>query len=176
LQTFIEPKALVINPGFENQRRRTLAKLSDGMIDAPLVNIIRGFNNLPFCFTLQCCYGHFQYNGHWDPHNLDPLPESAQISRVEYRIAYVACVLDNGREGRELLDKLAEITSIDPDNIQFCSARWFWRRQVNSYSLQVEPDRFKHEDKVIFDYKEALYIEKLRDEFFRKLEELLRNQ
>jgi len=32
--------------------------------------------------------------------------------------------------------------------------------------LQVEPDRFKFEDKVILDYKEALKIEKTRNKFF----------
>ena len=176
METFIEPKELVINPGFEKQRRRILAELSDDMIDEPIVNIIRGLNNLPFCFTLQCCYGHFVYDGHWDPHNLDPLPESEQISRVEYRIAYIAYCIDNCEAGRDLLYHLASITAVDPDNIQFCSARWFWRRQPNSYALQVEPDRFKHKDRAILDYKEALYIENLKGEFFRKLDELLRNQ
>jgi len=176
LQTFIEPKEPVINPGFEKQRRRTLAELSDGMIDEPIINIIRGLNNLPYCFTLQCCYGHFMYDGRWDPHNLDPLPESEQICRVEYRIAYIAYCIDNTEAGKDLLHHLASITTIDPENIQFCSARWFWRRQPNSYALQVEPDRFKNKDKAILDYKEALYIENLRGEFFRKLEKLLRIQ
>ena len=173
MQTFSKPNKLVSNPGFEKQKRKTLAELSDGMIDAPIVNIIRGFNNLPYCFTLQCCYGHFVYDGHWDSHNLDPLPESEQIYRVEYRIAYIAYCIDNSEAGRALLDKLQKIPRMDPENIQFCSARWFWRRQVNSYALQVEPDRFKHEDKAILNYEEALYIEKLRGEFFHKLEELL---
>ena len=176
MQTIIKPKELESNPSFVKQKRNTLAELTDGMIDKPIVDVVRGFNNLPYCFTLQCCYGHYVYNGHWDPHNLDPLPESDQISRVEYRIAYIAYCIDNSDEGRELFEKLQTITTIDPEYIQFCSARWFWRRQVNSYALQVEPDRFKHKDKVILDYKEALYIENLRGEFFRKFEELLRNQ
>jgi hypothetical protein len=173
LETIIEPRKLENNPGFEEQKLKTLDELCDGMIDEPIVNIIRGFNNLPYCFTLQCCYRHFVYDGHWDPHNLDPLLESEQINRVEYRIAYVAYCIDNTEAGRGLLDKLQKITAIDPDNIQFCSARWFWRRQVNSYALQVEPDRFKHKDKIILDYQEALYIENLRGEFFCQLEELL---
>jgi hypothetical protein len=71
---------------------------------------------------------------------------------------------------------LQKITAVDPENIQFCSARWFWGRQVNSYALQVEPDRFKHQDKAVLDYKEALYIENLRNEFFLKLERLLQDQ
>jgi hypothetical protein len=173
LETFIEPGKLESNPGFPKQKQKALAELTDGMIDEPIVNIIRGFNNLSCCFTLQCCYGHFVYDGHWDPHNLDPIPESDKISRVEYRIAYIAYCIDNSEAGRKLLEKLQTITSIDPENIQYCSTRWFLRRQVNSYVLQVEPDRFKHKDKAILDYKEALYIENLRGEFFRKLEELL---
>ena len=173
METFIYPRKLESNPGFEKQRQRTLAELSDGMIDEPIVGIIKNFNNLPYCFTLQCCYGHFICDGHWDPHNLDPLPESEQISRVEYRIAYIAFCIDNSEEGRDLLDHLESITTIDPENIQFCSARWFWRRQVNSYALQVEPDRFKHKDKAILDLKEALYIENLRNGFFNELEKLL---
>jgi hypothetical protein len=58
----------------------------------------------------------------------------------------------------------------------FCCAEWFWKRQVNSYALQVEPDRFKFEDKAILDYKEALRIEKIRNEFFVRLKELLQKQ
>jgi hypothetical protein len=173
LETFIEPGKLENNPGFEKQKLKTLDELSDGMIDEPIVSIIRGLNHLPYCFTLQCCYGHFMYYGHWDPHNLDPIPESEQISRVEYRIAYIAFCIDNCESGRGLLDKLQKITATNPDNIQFCSASWFWRRQVNSYALQVEPDRFKHKDKAILDYNEALHIEKLRYKFFEELEELL---
>jgi hypothetical protein len=75
-----------------------------------------------------------------------------------------------------LLDALKGIADIDPENIQFCCAEWFWERQLNSYVLQVEPDRFKFEDKVILDYQEALKIEKVRNEFFVQLQELLQNQ
>ena len=173
METFIEPRKLEKNPGFQKQKRRALAGLSDDMIDEPIVNIIKGLNNLPCCFTLQCCYGHFLYDGNWDPHNLDPLPESGQISRVEYRIAYVGYCIENNEEGRVLFEKSREIGSIDPDNIQFCSARWFWKRQVNSYALQVEPDRFKHKDRAILNFKEALYIEGVRNKFFNELEKLV---
>ena len=75
-----------------------------------------------------------------------------------------------------MAEALQEITAIDPENIQFCSAEWFWERQINSYALQVEPDRFKHKDKAIIEYKESLYIEKIRNEFFLRLDELLKNE
>ena len=92
------------------------------------------------------------------------------------RIAYFAFCIDNSESGRMLFDDLKEITAIDPENIQFCCAEWFWKRQVNSYALQVEPDRFKHKDKAILDYKEALKIENIRNEFFVHLNELLQKQ
>jgi hypothetical protein len=173
METFVEPRDLVSNPGFADQKQAALSGLKDGMIDEPIVGIIRGFNDLPFCYTLQCCYGHFVYEGQRDPHNLDPLPKSGRISRIEYRIAYLACCIDNSEAGRDLFQKLQNITRLDPENIQFCSARWFWKRQVNSYALQVEPDRFKHKDRAILGHPEALYIERLRTAFFRNLEGLL---
>jgi hypothetical protein len=78
--------------------------------------------------------------------------------------------------GRGLFAALKEITAIDPENVQFCYAEWFWKRQVNSYALQVKPDRFKHQDTAIIDFKEALHIEKIRNEFFIRLYKLLENK
>lgn len=84
---------------------------------------------------------------------------------MEYRIAYIAFCIENSDLGKLLFDTLKRIADIEPENIQFCCAEWFWKRQINSYELQVEPDRFKFEDKVILDYREALKIEEVRDEF-----------
>jgi hypothetical protein len=176
LETFTEPKALVENPHYQDQRQKSLASLHDGMIDKPIIELITAFNKLPYCFTLQCCYGHFIYSGQNDPHNLEPLPLTDTIARVEYRIAYIALCIENSDLGRMLFDALKGIADIDPENIQFCCAEWFWERQVNSYALQVEPDRFKFEDKAILDYQEALKIEKIRNEFFVQLKELLQKQ
>jgi hypothetical protein len=176
LETFTEPKKLVANPHYQDQRQKSLAALTNDMIDAPIIELINNFNKMPYCFTLQCCYGHFLYNSQKDPNNLDPLPITNTIDRVEYRIAYIVFCIDNSFLGRKLLEALKEITSIDPGNIQFCCAEWFWKRQDNSYALQVEPDRFKHEDKAILDYKEALNIENIRNKFFIQLKELLRKQ
>ena len=172
METFIEPKVLVENPDYLKQRQKSLSELRDDMIDTPIIEIINSFNKLLYCFTLQCCYGHFLYNGQKDPKNLDPLPITKTISKVEYRIAYVAFCIENSELGKELMDALKKITVLDPKNIQFCCAEWFWERQVNSYALQVEPDRYKFEDKTILDYKEALNIEKIRNEFFVQLWEL----
>jgi len=60
-------------------------------------------------------------------------------------------------------------------NTQFFCADWFWKRQPNSYAVQVEPDRFKYKDKAILSYKEALHIERVRNVFFSRLNQLLEN-
>jgi hypothetical protein len=175
LETYTELKDLADNPHYQAQKRKILSDLDDGMIDTTIVDLINGFNKLPYCFTLQSCYGHFVYNGQKDTHNLDPLPAKEIIAQVEYRIAYIAFCIENSASGRGLFEKLKEITAIDPENVQFCCAEWFWKKQINSYALQVEPDRFKHKDTAIIDFKEALHIEKIRNTFFIRLYELLEN-
>jgi hypothetical protein len=173
METFTELKAFEEDPLYQAQRQRILGDLTDDMIDLPIVDLINGFNRLPYCFTLQSCYGHFVYSGQDDPHNLDPLPRKDTIAKVEYRIAYIAFCIENSLFGRGLFESLKEITAVDPDNIQCCCAEWFWKQQVNSYALQVEPDRFKREDTAILDYQEALHIEAIRNKFFTRLYELL---
>jgi hypothetical protein len=175
LETFTEPKELAENPHYQVQRQKTLHALTDEMIDMPIINLVNEFNRLPFCFTLQSCYGHFVYNGQKNSRNLEPLPVRDTIGEVEYRIAYIAFCIENSLLGRELFEALKKIPAIDPKNVQFCCAEWFWQRHVNSYALQVEPDRFKHKDTAVVDFKEALYIEKIRNEFFIRLYGLLEN-
>jgi hypothetical protein len=173
VETFAKPKAFVENQQFRDQRQKMLAGLGDDMLDAPIIDLINGFNQLPYCFTLQCCYGHFVHDGQKDPYNLEPLPITDTIRSVQYRIAYVAFCIENNAPGRMFREALSDIRLVDPDNIQFCSAEWFWERQVNSYALQVQPDRFKDKDQSTLDYKEALLIEKVRNAFFIQLQELL---
>ena len=173
METFIAPKKLVENSHYQEQRQKSLAGLAGVVIDAPIIDHINCFNKLSFCFSLQSCYGHFLYNGQQNPQNVDPLPITNSIARVEYRIAYIAFCIDNSDKGRRLLDTLKTIVAIDYENIQLCCAEWFWKRQVNSYALQIQPDRFKHNDRAMLDYKEALHIEKIRNEFFDRLRELL---
>jgi hypothetical protein len=175
LETFTELKELTENPHYQAQKRKILCDLSDDMIDLPIIDLINGFNTLPYCFTLQSCYGHFVYNGQKDSHNFEPLPAKGAIDKVEYRIAYIAFCIENNLSGKKLFEAFKEIPAIDPDNVQFCCAEWFWKRQVNSYALQVEPDRFKHKDTAIIDFQKALHVEKIRNEFFVRLNELLEN-
>lgn len=173
METYTELKPFIENPKYQMQRQNTLSTLADDMVDPPIVDLINRINKLPYCFTLQSCYGHFLYEGQKDLHNLEPLPDNDTISSVEYRIAYIAFCIENNSSGRGLFTACKEITVIDPENIQFCCAEWFWKRQINSFVLQVEPDRFKRWDKAILDYNEALKVEKIRDKFFVQLHTLL---
>lgn len=176
METFTELKELIENPQYQAQKQNIMCHLTDDAIDMPIISLVNGFNKLPYCFTLQSCFGHFVYNGQKDSHNLEPLLVTDIIAKVEYRIAYIAFCIENSHLGQELLKSLKGIESIDPENIQFCCAEWFWKRQVNSYALQVEPDRFKCKDTAIVDYREALHIEKVRNEFFIRLYELLETE
>lgn len=95
METFTELKELAENPHYQAQKQKILFDLTDDMIDMPIIDLINGFNKLPHCFTLQSCYGHFIYNGQKDPHNLEALPVTDTITRVEYRIAYIAFCIKN---------------------------------------------------------------------------------
>lgn len=173
METYTGLKELVENPHYQEQKQKILNGITYETIDLPIVDLVKGFNKLPFCFTLQSCYGHFLYKGQRDIYNLQPLPEMNATARVEYRIAYLALCIEHSPGGKELFESLNAVTDIDPENVQFFCAEWFWERQVNSYALQVEPDRFKHEDEAALEYQEALYIEEVRREFFARLFELL---
>jgi len=176
METFISIKDFVNNPFFIDQRQKALSELNITTIDAPIVQIIHGFSRLPFCFTLQSCYGHFLFHNQTNPHNIAPLLNDSKIKHVEYRIAYIAVCLQNSKSGIKLLNDLCELVAIDPEYIQFGCAEWFWQKQVNSYVLQVEPKRFKLKDRAIVDYQEALHLEKVRNEFFCQLQEIILNK
>ena len=176
METYKQPMELVDNPRYQDQRQQHLAGLGSETIDAPIIDLIDGFNALAYCFTIQSCYGHFIYHQQNDRYNCEPLPSRNAIEEVEYRIAYICLCVANNVLGRGLLEALSGITAIDPENIQFCCAEWFWKRQVNSYALQVQPDRFKNKDIAILEFKEALHIEKIRNEFFFQLQKLIQKQ
>ena len=171
METFSEPKELVENPHYSGQREHALRSLDLETIDAPIKEIIRSFSKLSYCFTLQCCYGHFLYAGQENPYNLEPLPVLDSVTTIEYRIAYVAFCVENRHRGNELLECLRDLQALDPGYIQFGCGEWFWKRQVNSYVLQVEPQRFNQKDTCLVAYKEALHLEKIKRSFFIHLEQ-----
>jgi hypothetical protein len=173
VRTFTDLKPMVDNPRFARQREHHLTQLDLTSIDGPIVELVRGFSRLPYCFTLQSCYGHFIHSRQQQRHNVDPLPSSGAITTVEYRIAYVALCIDNSVQGRELLDDLERIAAFAPRYIQLGCAEWFWSRQVNSYALQVEPRRHMTEDSICIGYQEALRVEAVRNWFFAQLSTLI---
>ncbi|MBT8357593.1 MAG: hypothetical protein HKO79_14505 [Desulfobacterales bacterium] len=173
METFTDIKPLVDHSLFPEQREKALAKLDMNTIDTPIFELINQFAKLPVCFTLQSCYGHFVYKNQNNPKNIEPLPDSADISSVVFRIAYIALCIQNSARGKILLEKLSHIPSVDPEYVQFGCAEWFWKKQVNSYALQVEPKRYQTQDKVSLDYKEAIHIEKIRNAVFLKLKTII---
>ena len=173
METFAQSRPLVSNPLHQEQRAEALCRLDLNTIDAPVIGIIRDFTKLPYCFTLQSCYGHFLYNDRSDPENFEPLTDLDGTPDVEYRIAYMALCIQNNESGTRLLQDLKDLARIDPDYIQFGCAEWFWERQVNSYVLQVEPERHKMRDKIAVSFQEALHIERIRDQFFHELRKMV---
>lgn len=173
METFTKFKPLVDHSLFQTHREKSLRRLDINTIDTPIIELINQFAKLPFCFTLQSCYGHFVYKNQNNPKNVEPLPDSNDISNVVYRIAYIALCIQDGARGKILLEKLSNIPSIDLDYVQFGCAEWFWKKQINSYAIQVEPKRYQTKDKVSIDYKEALHIEKIRNVVFLELKKII---
>ena len=173
METFTGLRGFVDNPRYHEQRRESLSGLDMDIIDTPIVDIINGLAGLPYCFTLQSCYGHFLPGGRGNPRGVEPLPASDSITRVEYRVAYIALCIQDSEAGRCLFHGLREMTALDPEYVQFGCAEWFWERQVNSYVLQVEPERHMAKDRVFVGYREAMHLEKTRNEVFIGLRTLI---
>jgi len=172
METFAPPRRFVDHPLFDADRERALKALVINEIDAPIRDIVAGFSSLPYCFTLQSCFGHFVHSEATAADNLDPLPPR-DVGVVTYRIAYLALCLQNSTSGNRLFSALAEVPSIAPAFIQFGSPVWFWKRQVNAFALQVAPKRFKDRDQATIDHAEALQVQKVRDQFFTRLDDLV---
>jgi hypothetical protein len=168
METFAPPKEFVPNPGFTRARAQMTAAVPLDDIDAPLRDIVSAFNALPHCYTLQCCWGHFLHGAERDSHNLLPLP-TIGTGPVEYRIAYLALCLEESEAGRRLRSLLEQVPEIDPEYIQFGSPDWFWDRWINSYALQVEPERLKDRDVALIEHDEALRVQEVRGRFFKRL-------
>ena len=175
METFVEVKEFVTNPSYQEQRTQYLEGLDIQTIDGPIVDIILEFTKIPYCYTLQSCFGHFLHQNQQDEKNLAPLPISDSMDSVKYRLAYIALCIEQSDLGRMLFNRLTEMTKIDPEYIQFGSAGWFWERHVNTYALQVEPDRYKTQDWATVNYQEALHIEEIRNQFFVRLRDLIKH-
>ena len=171
METFAPARQFVGDPRYREDRERVLRSLDLDAIDLPIRNIIAAFSRLPYCFTLQCCYGHFVHASQRDPHNTERLP-AVGVEPVEYRIAYLVLCIEDSIPGRRLRSLLEKVPEIDTMYVQFGSPAWFWERQLNSYALQVEPERLKDKDAVMIGHKEALRMQEVRDLFFERISRL----
>ncbi len=174
METFEPPRKLVNNQNFEQTRNTWLGSLDLDSIDAPITDLIRSLNTLPFCFTLQSCFGHFLYEGQDNKHNTTPLPNSPLKCQIQYRIAYLAlCIADN-QQGRKFIEILTHVPSPHPDIIQFGSAAYFWEKQVNSYVLQIGPVKLQDKDTMEINYQEAISVQTARNYFFQTIEQIIK--
>jgi hypothetical protein len=181
METLTEAKPFVDDPGYKRRRQAALIELENqlnaGTIDSPVIEIVKGFNRLPFCFTLQSCFGHFVHKCQKDSRNVEPLSDyQDELSVVNYRIAYMALCLRNNKSGRMLFNHFDAIAKGNPDCIQFGSAEWFWKVCPNSYVLQVEPSRSRNKDRIRVNIKEALHIESVRNKTFGEIRKLLQQK
>jgi hypothetical protein len=176
MDTFMAARALVAFPGYAQERERALDAIVLGDLDAPVVDVVEAFNDLPHLFTLQCCHGHFLTHPGQDEHDLAPLP-AGHGGAVRYRIAYVAfCVQDCG-PGRAFLERASRLPAlVDPEYVQFGCAGWFWDQWVDSYVLQVEPVAHRYKDQAALAAGEALQTQRARDRFFEELRLLLADE
>jgi len=172
METFRPEKQLIEDPDYAILRNEAIEKLDYGQIDVRIIEIIRRFSRLPYCFTIQCCEGHFVSDNIVE-HDPKKLPETSKAAEIEYRIAYLALCIENSENGRKLLDEMRVLPLIDQEYIQFGSPDWFWESRVNTYAAQVEPDRFKNKDTAMVGLKEAVHLKNVRDKFFRRIEEML---
>lgn len=174
METFIPARPFTADPEFEIRRNAALkgleAEIRSGAIDPPLLGLLQELSKISHGFTLQSCYGHFVHERQPDSRNTGPISDLGGVQEIIYRIAYLAVCLRNDEAGRALHEDLGNMVRIDPAYVQFGSAGWFWEEHVNSYVIQVEPERFIDRDTVTVGPEEALRIERVRDLFFLELE------
>ncbi|MEJ2616045.1 MAG: hypothetical protein P8Z35_13890 [Ignavibacteriaceae bacterium] len=149
METFTDTKELVPYPHFNEKRNIVLRNINYDEIDTPVIELIKNISKLDYCFSLQSCYGHFLYPGENAQLNTRPLPILNDDISIDYRIAYLAICIKDNQDGKSFLINLTKLTLIDPEYI------------------------FKDKDRITIDYKEALIIEKVRNQFFISLNELI---
>ena len=172
METFTEPRPMVRNARYAEERRAALEALDLSAVEAPVVDVVEAFARLPHCYTLQCCYGHFITRPGQDDHSLTPIPEG-HAGSVRYRVAYVALCVEDDVRGRAFLDRLSRVPAIDPAYVQFGSADWFWDQWADSYVLQVEPAAHRFKDQAALAAGEAMHTQRVRDRFFDELRRVL---
>jgi hypothetical protein len=174
METFTPARPFTHHPGYLSDREKAHRGLEEAMlkgsIDTPLLPIIREWIPVAHCFTVQCCFGHFVHDLETDTENLVPPSHyKGTIETIRYRLTYIAVCLQNNIHGREMYSDLEELAVDNPVFIQFGSADWFWEKLVNTYCIQLEPERLKNNDSGVITMDEALHLEMLRKDFFKRL-------
>jgi len=172
METYTKARPFVDNPDFDVQRMAALVGLGQADLDEPLRPLVAQLNQLPYLFTLQCCYGHFVQPGEPDRHTLEPPPARGRVE-LEYRIAYLALCLRDDDQGRAFLEAFRGLRDVERMLVQVGSADWFWQRQVNSYVIQVSPRKHKRQDTMTLDGKQARKIAQVRVKLWRELAEMV---
>jgi hypothetical protein len=166
------------NPGYDSKRRRALASLDPGSLDPPMVELVHGYNRLPHCYTLQSCHGHIIPSMKGGAGPVKRLPVDQPPARACYQLAYLALVIENSPRGKGLLHSLGLAAPANHSFIQLGGADWFWhdQGQVNSYVVQVSPQRFKGFDRFEMERPEALQWKQAREDFLAGLEGVLQKE
>ena len=172
METFAPLREFEVHAGYARAREKVMSAFDPSSIDTPILDVVQGFAELPHCFTLQSCFGHFMWDGQTDPHSLEAVP-TRDVGTVRYNIAYLALCMEQSAAGSRLRELLDGVRAVDIEYVQFGSPAWFWERYPNSYALQVEPERFQSQDRAVLVHSEALHVQAVRDEFFVRLREIL---
>ena len=88
MESFVKAKEFVNNPHYYEQRTKYLNELDIKTIDEPIVGIIFDLAKIPYCFTLQSCYGHFLYENQKDERNIAPLPITNSVKNFSLSFLY----------------------------------------------------------------------------------------
>jgi len=166
METFTPPKQFISPPEFAKERAMALQRL-DELIrlsepDPPLIPLLRQFMQIPFCFTVQSCYGHFVYSQSPGDRNLAPVASFPDgVQQLRYRLAYMVFCIEDNVHGHALYDDLQSMTELDPLYIQFGSADWFWDMTPDTYVVQLEPLSGAYQDCVIVKIDEAIHLEQV---------------
>ena len=178
METFTPARPFTRHPGYLSDRKKAHRELEReilmGSIDAPLLPIIQECFLITHFFSIQCCYGHFVHNLQPDTENLVPPSHyKGKIETVRYRLAYLAVCIQDNIQGNEMYSDMEKLAADNPDYIQFGSADWFWERMVNTYCIQLEPERLKNKDSGVIPMEEAVHLEMLREDFFNHLASII---
>ena len=148
--------------------------LSSGAIDTPFMPLVKSIREIPYCYTLQSCFGHFVLSDGTERYRIEDIRDSLdENTLIHFKIPYLAFCVENNESGRSFVDDLKAVQRIDPEYIQFGCAEWFWDYCVNSYVLQVEPERHANEDSCDVRLEEAVHLESMRDRFYNAVDRLV---